>query len=102
MMVFSLIRSGSWSNFSSRSKVSIAFFLVSINVFSAQLWADTCRKFSPIEFVECIYIKDDSKLDSGKKPVYLPETLMTEREKEDLKQMRATEGEPCAAVYGTF
>ena len=87
---FSVLRGGNAGFFTTRSKISIVFFLLSVNIYLAQLWADTCRKFSPIEYLECIYIQDDSRLDPGKK-VYLPETLMTASEKEDLKrrQMRA-------------
>ena len=109
MMVFSILRSGSTEFFTTRSKVAIGFFLVSINVFSAQLWADTCRKFSPIEYVECIYIKDDARLDpdAGEQPVYLPETLMSDRERTELiRRTKAAEGEmsagPTANFYGTF
>ena len=88
--IFSVLRGGNAGFFTTRSKISIVFFLLSVNIYLAQLWADTCRKFSPIEYLECIYIQDDSRLDPGKK-VYLPETLMTATEREDLKrrQMRA-------------
>jgi len=111
MMIFSVLRGGNAGFFTTRSKISIVFFLLSVNIYLAQLWADTCRKFSPIEYLECIYIQDDSRLDPGKK-VYLPETLMTASEKEDLKrrQMRAAmpgsagggETQVPEIVYGTF
>ena len=41
-----------------RSKYAIGLFLVSVNIFSAQLWSDTCKKFSPIEFMECTLVRE--------------------------------------------
>lgn len=43
--------------FLDRSKYSGFLFLLSVNVFSAQLWADTCKKFSPIEYMECTLLR---------------------------------------------
>ena len=57
MMIFSILRSGNISFLTTRSKFSIFFFLLSVNIYLAQLWADTCRKFSPIEYLECVYIQ---------------------------------------------
>ena len=53
-------------------QVMFGVFIVSVNVFSAQLWAETCRKISPIEYVEVTYIRDD--VDQSEY-VYLPEVL---------------------------
>ena len=56
MTIFSVIRAGAGvSDLSIRSKYAIGLFLVTLNVFSAQLWSDTCKKFSPIGKFRCYY-----------------------------------------------
>ena len=55
----SVVRSGaSISDLSLRSKYAIVLFLISVNIFSAQLWSDTCKKFSPIEYIECTLVRE--------------------------------------------
>ncbi len=74
-------------------------FLVSVNVFSAQLWAETCRKFSPIVYEEVTYIRED--VDQSE-DVYLPDVLkgaIPERRERDEEEQNLT-GAP--APYGTF
>ena len=59
MTIFSVIRSGkAFSELSLRSKYAIGLFFLSVNIFSAQLWADTCKKFSPIEYRECTLVRE--------------------------------------------
>ena len=57
MTVFTVLRSGSLSSLTIMSKVSLGLFFITVNIFSAQLWADTCSKCSPIEYEPCTYIK---------------------------------------------
>ena len=61
-------------------QVMIGIFLVSVNVFSAQLWSETCKKFSPIEYLECtVFVEDDTVADR----VYLPDILREDAIEED-------------------
>ena len=56
---FSFVRGGaSITELSLRSKFSIGLFLVSVNIFSAQLWSETCKKFSPISYKECTLVRE--------------------------------------------
>ena len=54
----------------------IGIFLVSVNIFSAQLWSQTCKKLSPIVYEENIYFRE-SKASREKGNVYLPHILKT-------------------------
>lgn len=74
MMVFTVIRSGSLSELTMKSKVEIGLFLLAVNIFSAQLWSDTCKKFSPIEFIECTYLRESETLSQNH--VYIPDVLL--------------------------
>lgn len=81
MMVFTIIRGGMGiTQLSLMSKFAICFFLISVNILSAQLWSSTCKKFSPIEYVECTYIRD-SEVEARRDRIYLPEVLMTHDER---------------------
>ena len=81
MMVFFLIRNG-LQTLRLISNVSIGIFLLSLNIYLAQLWSSTCDKLSPIDYLECNYIReDDLEVGMGRNDVYLPITLMTEDEK---------------------
>ena len=93
MMIFFLIRSGSELarfQLTLQSEVMIGIFFVCVNVFSAQLWADTCRKLSPIEYVEATVLRDD--VEYYKDVVYLPDVLNPEK----------TSEKPEQTGYGTF
>ena len=85
MVVFNVVRLGSFSDFSIRSKVVIGMFFICCNIMSAQAWAETCRKFSPIIYKECVYVKDGRFNESGSNysnlPIYLPDLLMTQEER---------------------
>merc|ERR1712029_572346 len=52
MVVFIVVRAGNEEFFLLKSKVAIGLFFLSINVYSSQLWAHTCRAFSPVKFKE--------------------------------------------------
>ena len=60
MVIFSFIRSfdNSLSNLDWRTKVSLILFIVTINICSAQIWSNTCRKISPIKYEDAL-IQDD-------------------------------------------
>ena len=81
MMTFFLIRNG-LNDLPMMSTFSIGVFLLSLNIYSAQLWSHTCEKLSPIDYLECNYISEDDVEDEKKKnDIYLPATLMTIEEK---------------------
>jgi len=74
MTIFSVVRSGaSISDLSLRSKYAIVLFLISVNIFSAQLWSDTCKKFSPIEYIECTLVREQDLTQPDYE--YLPDIL---------------------------
>ena len=91
----------------------IGIFLVSVNVFSAQLWSETCKKFSPIEYLECTVFAEDATMEDR---VYLPDILKGEEmerkketseddEKEEQDGPYASSGDELMGKngsYGTF
>ena len=105
MMLFSLLRNGSWDidGLQYRTILSILLFLLSINIYSSQLWSDTCKKFSPIDYVESTYIRDD--LDEHKKSaIYVPLTLMNDDEKTKFLMYKRRRDKCISrdSEYGTF
>ena len=80
MMIFCIIRTGSWKDLTTRTYVSIILFLLATNIYFAQLWADTCKKCSPIDYVESLMIREDLG-DKENPNIYLPFTLMDDDEK---------------------
>ena len=91
MVVFIVVRSGNLHNgFSVISKVAVGLFFLSINVYSSQLWAHTCRRLNPVKYTEKFYISDwDRPLNDNEKslPPYLPVTLMSSKEKRGIKRL---------------
>merc|ERR1712226_1244317 len=78
MMVFTLLRSNGLSSLSNMSWVTIGLFIIAANAYSSQFWQETCNKFSPIEYVESTYLREEEETEEGKKPpvpVYLPDIL---------------------------
>ena len=106
MMTFNVIRSGSWNDLTLRSKFAIGIFLLSVNIYSAQLWSDTCQKLSPIEYLECTIIKeDDVEKEHKKNDIYLPEMLMSPEEKARYREYREyyhSKPAHTTSYYGTF
>lgn len=49
MTTFIILRNGTL-NINNMGKVVMGLFLVCVNIFLAQTWADTCKKFSPIAY----------------------------------------------------
>lgn len=101
MMVFTVIRSGGLSELTLKSKAEIGLFLVAVNIFSAQLWSDTCKKFSPIEYLECTYLRE-SEL-HNREHIYLPDILKSSSEKYRQKEsdLRAEEQEQAMKSIGS-
>ena len=94
MMMLIAIRTESFAQFklnlSSKSTVSVFLFFISVNVYSASLWSETCKKLNPVEFVEGVYIKE--KDESFK--IYAPEMLMSEEQKELIQRKKESHPEP--------
>ena len=44
------------------SKVSLGLFIVTLNVCSAQIWSNTCRKISPVKYEDVMLWEDKVKL----------------------------------------
>ena len=101
MMIFFLIRNG-LNKLRMISSVSIGVFLLSLNIYSAQLWSSTCEKLSPIDYLECSYIREDDVDDEKEKnDIYLPITLMTVEEKKRYREYVAfKENRPSHKAYG--
>lgn len=72
MVAFTILRSGEFSNLTYLSKYTLALFVITINIFSAQVWAATCKKLSPIKYVDVLYNED---MDENYKAEYLPDVL---------------------------
>ena len=71
MVVFTILRTGEIANLTLLSKYTLILFVLTINIFTAQVWASTCKKLSPIKYVDDLYneeIEDDFKTE------YLPDT----------------------------
>ncbi|XP_023342328.1 CSC1-like protein 2 [Eurytemora carolleeae] len=49
MVIFSILRSGDFSNITPRTKYALVLFVITINIFTAQIWSNFCRKLSPIK-----------------------------------------------------
>ena len=103
MMMFTLIRSGTWKSLSTMSKCSILFFFLSCNIYFAQLWEDSCKKCSPIDYVENTTIKDNIS-DEERNRIYCPFTLMDDDEKGKYlaNRKRLKKSVLAKNEYGTF
>ena len=93
LMTLIAIRTESFAQFklklSSKSTVSCLLFFLSVNVYSASLWAETCKKLNPVEFVERTYIQKED--DTRNTPTYAPEMLMTDEQKQSFERKNRTE-----------
>ena len=87
MVVFNVVRQGSF-NFSLRSKIVTFVFFICCNILTAQAFAQSCRKLSPIVYKEDVYVKDGGLEDGKNIPVYLPDLLMTKEERDS--RLKAT------------
>ena len=75
MIVFSFIRSldSNLSTWHLQTKVALALFILTLNICSAQIWSNTCRRISPIKY-EDVLLGDDPEDDHDQ--VYLPAVLV--------------------------
>jgi len=75
MIVFSFVRSldSNLSTLDLRTKVALALFILTLNICSAQIWSNTCRRISPIKY-EDVLLGDDPEDDHDQ--VYLPDVLI--------------------------
>ena len=74
MVVFILLRSGSVWSLTWLSKYTLVLFVITINVWSSQTWAATCRKLSPIKYVDVLYQEEEAGGDAVHGE-YLPDVL---------------------------
>merc|ERR1712096_379699 len=75
MIVFSVVRSLD-SNFSTldlRTKVALALFILTLNICSAQIWSNTCKRISPIKYEDVLLGEDPG---DEHDQIYLPKVLM--------------------------
>merc|ERR1712136_619670 len=93
LMTLIAIRTESFAQFklnlSSKSTVSCLLFFLSVNVYSASLWAETCKKLNPVEFVERTYYQTED--DTRDTQIYAPEMLMNDEQKQNFKRMNKIE-----------
>ena len=81
MVVFSFIRSldSDFKTINLRTKAALALFILTLNICSAQIWSNTCRRISPIKY-EDVLLGDDPEDEHDQ--LYLPAVL------KDISQMR--------------
>ena len=91
MIVFSFIRSldSDINAINFRTKVALALFILTLNVCSAQIWSNTCRRISPVKYEDVLLAEDP---EDEHDQVYLPKVLkdiFPKRMKGQASQMRA-------------
>jgi len=74
MIIFSVIRSldSDFRTLNLRTKVSIGLFILTLNICSAQIWSNTCRKISPIKYEDVLLGEDK---DDEHNEEYVPRVL---------------------------
>ena len=72
MVVFTILRTGEIANLTLLSKYTLILFVLTINIFTAQVWASTCKKLSPIKYVDDLY---NEETEDDFKTEYLPDVL---------------------------
>jgi len=79
MVIFSYIRSleKTFSSLDMRTKVSLGLFIITLNVCSAQIWSNTCRKISPIKYEDVMLWEDK---EDGHDKLYLPKVLFSKNQ----------------------
>ena len=81
MVIFSFIRSldSKFSALDLRTKVSLGLFIITLNVCSAQIWSNTCRKISPVKYEDVMLWEDK---EDGHDKIYLPKVLTSKTRSE--------------------
>ena len=72
MVAFTILRTGEIANLTPLSKYTLILFVLTINIFTAQVWASTCKKLSPIKYVDDLY---NEETEDDFKTEYLPDVL---------------------------
>ena len=80
LMIFALIRTASWNDMTGRTKVSALLFFISTNIYFSQLCIDTCKKCSPVDYVENLLVREELS-EEDRDNIYVPFSLMTDDEK---------------------
>ena len=91
LMVFALIRTASWNDMTGRTKVSALLFFASTNIYFSQLCVDTCKKCSPVDYVDNLLIREESS-EEGRDNIYLPFPLMSDDEKRRYLEFKKLRG----------
>lgn len=105
MVIFSIIRSGKLAYMTARTKYALVLFVITINIFTAQIWASFCRRLSPIKYEDVLYLEDGD--DEHLQP-YLPTVLQEPGKRiiasdtEDTSSQQNNSGESSPGAYGTF
>jgi len=75
LIVFSFIRSldSNLGSLDLQTKVALALFILTLNVCSAQIWSNTCRRISPVKYEDVLLGEDP---DDHHDQIYLPKVLM--------------------------
>ena len=77
-------------------------------LFLAQLWSDTCKKFSPIEYMECTLVREQDlhQPDYDYVPDILKEGVVRYRhfpaDEDGVKNRQESGSEEINPAYGTF
>jgi len=107
MVIFSILRSGKLAYMTARTKYALVLFVITINIFTAQIWSSFCRRLSPIKYEDVLYLEDGD--DEHLQP-YLPNVL--KEPEESIVQQKANDqnnlgrerspSESGSGDYGTF
>jgi len=110
MVAFSILRSGKLDLMTERTKYALVLFVITINIFTAQIWSSFCRRLSPIKYEDVLYLEDGG--DEDHLQPYLP-TVLKEPERnivykiENPQEFQNTARSPVpsengSGEYGTF
>ena len=74
LIVFSFVRSldSNLSSLDLQTKVALALFILTLNVSSAQIWSNTCRRISPVKYQDVLLGEDP---EDQHDQVYIPSVL---------------------------
>ena len=77
LIVFSFVRSldSNLSSLDLQTKVALALFILTLNVSSAQIWSNTCRRISPVKYQDVLLGEDP---EDEHDQLYLP-TVLSDR-----------------------
>ena len=102
MAVFMILRGGSIGDMDVRSKTIAGLFLLTVNVFSAQLWSESCKRCSAIEYEQNMYLREDEENNVYE---YLPDILRGDPRTTNMAEAQEEDGGSGSCVggsYGTF